>query len=55
MDKFPKKIQISNFMGIRPVGTELFDADGQTNTDRSLFTILRTRPTKGYRSYTLFP
>jgi hypothetical protein len=46
---FFKNTQISNFMNIRPVGTE-FHADGQTETDRheegtqqSLFAILRTR------------
>jgi hypothetical protein len=36
-----KDPQISNFMKIRPVGAELFHADGQT--DVTLFAILRTR------------
>ena len=29
--KFSKNTQISNFMKIRPVGAELFHADGQTD------------------------
>ena len=29
---FKKNIQISNFMKIRPVGAELFHADGQMET-----------------------
>jgi hypothetical protein len=35
-DIFSRNTQIPNFMGIRPVGAELFHADGQTNgqTDR---------------------
>jgi len=32
LDRFRKKFQISNFMKIRPVGTELFRADGQTDS-----------------------
>jgi hypothetical protein len=35
LDIFSKNTQISNFIKIRPVGTELFHADGQTNTDRN--------------------
>ena len=31
LNRFSKNIQISNFMKIRPVGTELFHADGQTD------------------------
>jgi hypothetical protein len=31
---FSKNIQIWNFIKIRPVGTELFDADGETDTLR---------------------
>ena len=30
LDGFSKNTQISNFMDIRTVGAELFDADGQT-------------------------
>ena len=30
-NKLSKNTQISNFMKIRPVGAELFDADGQTD------------------------
>ena len=29
-DRFPKHTRISNFIKIRPVGAELFHADGQT-------------------------
>jgi hypothetical protein len=31
LDIFPKNTLLSNFMYIRPVGAELFLADGQTN------------------------
>jgi hypothetical protein len=31
---FEKKAEISSFMKIRPVGTELFHADGQTDTTK---------------------
>jgi hypothetical protein len=31
MDRFSKKTQTPNFMKIFPLGTELFDADGQTD------------------------
>ena len=31
LDIFSKNTRISNFMKIRPVGAELFHADGQTN------------------------
>jgi hypothetical protein len=30
-DGFPTNAQISDFMNIRPVGAELFHADGRTN------------------------
>jgi hypothetical protein len=33
--RFSKNIQISNFMKIPPVGTELFHADGQTDGHES--------------------
>jgi len=31
LNRFSKNTQISNFMKIRPVGAELFHADGQTD------------------------
>jgi len=31
LDRFSKNNQISNFTKIRPVGAELFHADGRTN------------------------
>jgi hypothetical protein len=31
LDRFSKITQITNFMKIRPVGAELFQADGQTD------------------------
>jgi hypothetical protein len=34
LDRFSKKSKISSFMKIRPVGAELFHADGRTQTDR---------------------
>jgi hypothetical protein len=34
LDRFSKMTQISNLMKIRPVGTELFHANGGTDTDR---------------------
>ena len=49
LDRFSKNDQISNFIKIRPVGAELFTADGQADrrTDmtklKSLFVILRKR------------
>jgi len=42
-DRYSKKNQISNFMQIRPVGTELLHADRRTRRGyMSLFAILRT-------------
>jgi hypothetical protein len=37
-DRFSQNTQISNFMKIRPVGTELFHAEGRTDgrTDREM-------------------
>jgi hypothetical protein len=42
---FEKKSEISNFMKIRPVGAELFHADGQTDKKKIIvaFEILQTR------------
>jgi hypothetical protein len=42
---FSKNLLIPNFMKIRPVGADLFHADGRTdsNTDRHAFRNLRTR------------
>jgi hypothetical protein len=37
LDRFPKTPQISNFMKIRPVGAELFHADGQTDRQTVTF------------------
>jgi len=34
MDMFSKYTQISNFVKIRPIVTELFPADGQTDTTK---------------------
>jgi len=31
LDRFSKNFQISNFIEIRPVGAQLFHADGQTD------------------------
>jgi len=31
LDRFSKNTRISNFMKMRPMGTELFHADGRTN------------------------
>ena len=36
--RFSKNIQISNFMKIRPVGNELFHADGQTDMTKLIVT-----------------
>ena len=43
LDIFSKKSQISNFIKIRPVGTELFHADRQTDrrTDMKLIVVFR--------------
>ena len=43
---FLKNTQISNFMKIRPVGAELFHADGQADVTKLIvaFAILRTPP-----------
>jgi len=32
--QFTKNTQISNFMNIRPVGAEMFDADGRTDVTK---------------------
>jgi hypothetical protein len=37
LDKFSKDTQISNFMKIPPMGTELFHADGQTHMTKLIF------------------
>jgi hypothetical protein len=43
LDRLSKNMGISNFKKIRPVGAELFYADGQTKrSERSLFAVLRT-------------
>jgi hypothetical protein len=61
---FRKNTQISNFMKIRPVGAELFQADGQTDRQTDItklivaFRILQThkiemgivQPTEGFTS-----
>jgi len=53
LDRVSKNTQISNFIKIRPVGTEVLHADGQTfrrerQTDmtKSIFTILQNTPKK---------
>ena len=41
LDRFSKETPISNFMKIRPVGAQLFHADGQTDrqTDMAKLTV----------------
>jgi len=48
LGRFLKNIEISNFMKILPVGAELFQADGRTDTTKlqSLFAFLRKAQTK---------
>jgi hypothetical protein len=41
LDIFWKNIQIINFVKIRPVGTELFQADGRTDRYRQLTVAFR--------------
>ena len=36
LSTFSKTTQISNFMKIRPVGAELFHADGQTDSPKNV-------------------
>jgi len=36
MDRISKNTQISNFMDVRSLGTELFHADGRTEEQRAL-------------------
>ena len=42
-DRFSNNSQVSNLIKIRPVGAELFLADGQTDMAKSLSAILRKR------------
>jgi len=51
---FPRNTQISNFVKIRRVGTQLFHADGETDghdeANGSFFAILQTRLKMGVSS-----
>jgi len=38
-DRFSKNTQIPNFMKVRPVGTKLFYADGQTDVTKLIVAI----------------
>ena len=46
LDRLPKNAKISNFIKIRPVGAELFHADGQTDVTKLLvkFAIFANAP-----------
>ena len=46
MHKFSKNTQIPNFMKIRPVGDEMFHADGQTDM---------TKLINGFRNFSNVP
>ena len=43
-DRLAKNAEISNFMNVRPVGVELFHADGQTDVTKLIvaFAVFRT-------------
>ena len=43
LDIFWKKFQIPSFIKIRPVGAQLFHADGQTYITKLIVTIVRRR------------
>jgi hypothetical protein len=42
LNTFSKSSQIPNFMKIRPLGAELFHADGQTDTTKLIVAILNS-------------
>jgi hypothetical protein len=42
LDRFSKYVQISNFMKIRPVGAEMFHADGRTERQTDMMKLIVT-------------
>ena len=50
IDRFSKNNQISNFINFRPVGAELFHADGRTDMTRPMVTLRNyaNAPKTGY-------
>ena len=51
---FLKNAQISNFMKIRPVGAELFDADEQTDRHDKLIVAFRNFANAPKNDYIIF-